>query len=107
MAMLTGCFTFVEDYHNLVVNLAGAFGLVASLAILGTLYNAKQIKLFVLGMVNIFLIVCNAFLFFNKSFIQYLPVVQKITFITYLLWTCFISLTLFRRENKIAEKSAP
>jgi hypothetical protein len=78
--------------HDLVTNLASLLGLVA---VVGTLIGLRQLKwdrLFWFGMMNLLLVLLNNFLYYNSELIRYLPLIQKISFVAFLVWLFLISM---------------
>lgn len=45
----------------------------------------------------------NNYLYYNKGLIIYLPVIQKISFITFLAWICAIVITIYNKKTKPAK----
>ena len=72
--------------HDLVTNLASAFGLTA---VVGTLYCLRRLgwnQIFGFGLLNLALVLVNNYLYYNSSLIVFLPLVQKVTFVLFLSW---------------------
>ena len=93
-SMATGLFLFTAQ-HDLVINLASLFGLVA---LAGTLIGLKKLQwtaLFRMGLFILLLIAVNNVLYHGGGLIYYLPIVQKITFFYFLLWICLIDWRLY------------
>jgi len=83
-------------FHDAVLNIAGAFGL---LALAGTLLTLRKLgwnNLFFLGILIIVLIGLNNLFYYRSDLICFLPVVQKITFFFFLLWISLINLRWLR-----------
>jgi hypothetical protein len=89
---------FTPINHDLVTNLASIFGLIATVGTFAGLYKKKWSGLFTFGLLNVLLVGLNNYIYYTKGLIVYLPVIQKITFGTFLLWICAISLNLFRQR---------
>jgi hypothetical protein len=98
LAMILGIFLFT-DMHDTIVNTASLCGLVATTGTFIGLYKLKWTKLFGLGIFNLILIGLNNVLYYGEGLRSYLPIVQKITFLSFLLWICLISIYLDRRER--------
>ncbi|MBE7174326.1 MAG: hypothetical protein INR73_27390 [Williamsia sp.] len=98
-AMVTALFIFTAQ-HDLVINTAGLFGLVALTGTLTGLHKLGQIWLFRMGLFTIVLIAANNVLYYGNDLMYYLPVVQKITFFYFLLWICLICIGLYRRPEQ-------
>ena len=90
LAMLIGFFLFTKFDHDLITNLASLFGLIATAGTFLGLFKNGWKTLFYFGLFNIILVIANNFLYYNKDLISYLPIVQKITFMTFLIWICLI-----------------
>ncbi|WP_153797680.1 hypothetical protein [Foetidibacter luteolus] len=86
------------SWHNTVTNIAGGLGVVALTGTLITLYKLRWVNLFWWGIVNLLLVGLNNYLYYHEAYIKALPVVQKITFLLFLLWFCVISLRLYKSK---------
>ncbi len=100
LAVAIAFFLFTNINHDLVTNLASIFGLIATVGILVGLYKTKWLGLFAFGLLNILLFVVNNYVYYIKGLIIYLPVIQKISFATFLIWICYIDINLFRITMK-------
>ena len=98
-AMLTGLFMSGES-HDMIINLASLFGLIAIGGTFAGLYKLKWKYLLWFGILNLLLVGLNNFLYYKEGFRYYLPLVQKITFFSFLLWISLISVRLYRRSNE-------
>ena len=104
LSMIVACFLFTCINHDLVTNLASAFGAIATIGILIGLYKKKWFVLFTFGLLNIVLVVLNNLFYYNQRLIVYLPVVQKISFAAFLIWVCCINIKLFQQQKKLFKK---
>ena len=92
--------------HDLAINISSLFGFVA---MIGTMIALRQLKwnsLFVFGLFNILLIALNNYLYHSAQ-LTYLPVVQKLSFLSFLTWFCLITLKLYKimqRKIDIAQR---
>jgi hypothetical protein len=98
IAMVTSVFIFT-NLHDTIINIAGVFGLIALAGTLTGLRKLRWTSLFYMGLFVVVLIGVNNLLYYQKHLIYYLPVVQKITFLYFLLWICFISIQSFRKAT--------
>ena len=96
LAMTIAFFLFTEINHDLVTNLASIFGLAATVGTFIGLYKTKWYGLFAFGLLNILLVGLNNYVYYHKGLIIYLPIIQKISFATFLLWVCCIDIKLYR-----------
>lgn len=85
-------------FHDVIINTSGLFGLVALLLVYRGLYKNAWHKLFAFGMVNLVLIALNNYLYYGASF-YCLPLVQKVTFASFLLWICLVTVKLYRHPK--------
>ncbi|MFD0749177.1 hypothetical protein ACFQZS_03425 [Mucilaginibacter calamicampi] len=98
ISMLTGMFIFT-DLHDSIINIAGAFALVAVIGTFIGVYMLKWRKLFTMGIFNVILIALNNILYYGDDLKMYLPTVQKITFLSFLLWIGLITVGLYRSKK--------
>jgi hypothetical protein len=100
VAMTTAFFLFTNLNHDLVTNLASLFGAFATIGTFIGLYKNNLIKLFAFGLLNILLVVMNNLCYYNKDLIVYLPIIQKVSFATFLIWICSININRYRHQRK-------
>jgi hypothetical protein len=96
LAMAIAFFLFTNIDHDLITDLASFFGLIATVGTFIGLYKAGWYGLFAFGLLNVLLVGLNNYLYYNKGLIIYLPIIQKISFATFLAWICSIDLKLYR-----------
>jgi hypothetical protein len=99
LAMTFGLF-LSTGMHDTIVNLASFFGLIATVGTFIGLYKLRWTMLFWMGIFNLILVAVNNILYYGVGFKLFLPVVQKITFLFFLLWICLITLNLYNRQIK-------
>lgn len=90
LSMLMLFFLFTHD-HDDVINIAASLGFTAMLLTSAGLYRKKMFFLFVSGAFCFLLGLLNTWLYYSGQR-YYLPVVQKITFILFLVWFCLLTL---------------
>ena len=100
IAMTIAFFLFTNINHDLVTNLAATFGAISTIGTFIGLYKTKWFGLFAFGLLNIILVGLNNYVYYTKGLIIYLPVIQKISFATFLIWICCIDIKLYQREEK-------
>lgn len=91
---------FTNINHDLITNLASSFGAIATIGTFTGLYKNKWFGLFAFGLLNILFAGLNNLCYYDKELIVYLPVIQKITFATFLIWVCCITTNLYRSQRK-------
>jgi len=84
--------------HDLAVNTSSVFGLIAMTGTLIALYQLKWKWLFAIGLFDLSLVALNNYLYHSNE-MMYLPIVQKISFLSFLIWFSIISVTLYQRSK--------
>lgn len=97
LSMTIAFLLFTDINHDLITNLASFFGFIATVGTFIGLYKTKWYGLFAFGLLNILFVGLNNYVYYNKELIIYLPVIQKISFATFLVWVCSIDMNLYRR----------
>jgi hypothetical protein len=98
LSMVISVFIFTS-LHDTIINVAGLFGL---MALTGTLIGLRKLgwtALFYMGLFAVLLIGLNNLLYYRKDMMYYLPVVQKMTFLYFLLWICSINICWSRKTT--------
>ena len=90
----TAIFIFT-GYHDLVINVSGFLALFAFVGTFKGLYRMGWRKLFWFGIFNFLLIGVNNLLYYIAGLLIFLPVVQKITFLCFLVWISLINYQLY------------
>ena len=106
ITQITAMFLFTA-LHDLVINVATLFGLVAMCGTLIIIYKLNWKILFWLGTINLLLILLNNILYYRDGLIQFLPVVQKITFLYFLLWISLIDIRFFKERSHQPDSPNP
>ena len=95
LAMFTVMFLFT-GFHDAFLNVASFLGVIAVIGTLTALFSTKKYNLFLFGILNLLLVAANNYVYYTDGLIIYLPVVQKISFASFLLWICCINIHLYR-----------
>jgi hypothetical protein len=99
LSMLIASLLFT-DYHDMVINIASFFGLIATIGTFVALYKLNWTGLFWVGMFNLVLFAMNNILYYGEGLRFYLPVVQKITFLYFLFWISAIQIELSKKIKR-------
>jgi hypothetical protein len=91
LAMMIGFLLFTNLNHDLIINTASFMGLIAMTGTFVGLYQNGWKVLFGFGLLNIVMIIMNNVFYHTEGLIVYLPVIQKITFVIFLTWICYIA----------------
>lgn len=85
-------------YHDTAINVSASLGLVVMCTVYAGLYRAGWYFLASFGLFNLLLIALNNYIYYCTS-LYWLPLVQKFTFLSFLLWVCFVTLKIYRQQR--------
>lgn len=88
-AMVTALLLGSSLPHDWITNLASGLGLIAMGGLLVGIYRNRLWVFFWWALFNLVLVAVNNWLYLDPDLILYLPVVQKISFASFLLWMLF------------------
>ena len=86
--------------HDVIVRIAGVFGVVAFIACCVELYKTNYKKLFLLGVVCIITFLSNYYIYETGICIKALPVIQKFTFALFISWFIGLDMALYRAARQ-------
>jgi hypothetical protein len=92
-------FFLFTPYHDIVIALGGLLSIIPLIGTYRELYKNKLTKLFFLGLFSFLLILFNYLIYISNFFILFLPIIQKITFIVFLIWIFAINLHCYLEEQ--------
>lgn len=72
-------------YHNIMIGLSSIFGLFVLIGIIVELYKSNWLLFKWAGLISIFLLGLNNYIYYSDCGIEYLPLLQKLTFAYILL----------------------
>ena len=98
VCMLTSFLLLTRIDHDLAINTSSAFGLIAMIGTLVALYQLKWKWLFAIGFFDLLLVALNNYLYHSDE-MMYLPIVQKFSFLSFLVWFSFISINLYQSSK--------
>ena len=91
--------------HDITVRIAGFFGVIAFISCFVELYKAKYFSLLILGIICLLIFLGNYYIYETGTMIRSLPVIQKVTFICYILWFAFLDISYYKilklKQDKI------
>jgi hypothetical protein len=98
--MSMGTLVFLQaNFHDTVINTAGVLGIFAITLTLVGLYKNRSYSLFLLGLFCLFLFFLNNYIYYTKNGIEYLAIIQKISFFLFLLWFFILTIQLFFKTS--------
>ncbi|MFT4830504.1 MAG: hypothetical protein ACI815_000138 [Psychroserpens sp.] len=83
--------------HDLVIYVAGLIGLLAMVITIVALFRDGYQELFALGIFCLAIFLLNFYIYESGLLIKVLPVIQKITFISFLGWFALLDISLLRK----------
>ena len=83
--------------HDRTVRIAGFFAVIAFLTCFVELLKARHIKLFVFGIGCLIIFLVNYYIYETGLYIRLLPVIQKITFICFIIWFIMLDVFFYRK----------
>lgn len=98
ISMIFAILTFTR-YHNIMIALSSFFGLFVLIGIILEVYNSRFTALKMGGILCIFLLILNNYIYYSRQFVEILPLLQKITFAIVLIWFMALDLHLIRSRR--------
>jgi len=87
----------LTGFHDHVINTAALLGCIAIIILLVNLFRHRMLLLLGTGILCLLLCGVNNYVYYSKDLLTYLPVIQKISFLIFLLWFSLLSLALYKR----------
>ncbi len=87
-----------DEYHDPVINTSVLLGALAIILCLYSLFITGFYGLFVMGLLCLLLCMANVYIYYTKTWIVALPVIQKISFLSFLLWFSLLLIRIARRK---------
>lgn len=97
-AMFIASFLFTS-LHDIVTHLSGMFGFIALGVTFSGLYKSRLTGFFYTGLFCMVLMGLNYYIMLGNVFSNFLPVVQKITFLLVLLWIFLLNRKLYQLNS--------
>ena len=88
-----------DSNHDVVVRVAGIFGAVALILLMAQLLKTGHIALFRFGLFCLLIFLVNYYIYETSIYLDTLPVIQKITFISFLSWFALLDVVIYKRVN--------
>lgn len=90
------------DYHDAMTIVSSLFGLVAVIGIVKEIYGSNLFIYKVTGIVCLLLLAVNNAIYYSTKFIEWLPLIQKFTFLVVLVWVLGVNNEI---RNKIINQN--
>lgn len=85
--------------HDVIVRIAGVFGVIALTTSCIEFYKAKFYKLLILGVICLIIFLINYIIYETNVYIRRLPMIQKITFSSFIFWFVCITRSLYQKAR--------
>lgn len=99
ISMISSLFIF-SFWHDIVVYIAVFFGSIAIILSMYGFFVNRFFRFFFMCALCLVLVLINNFIYMSKFMIDYLPVIQKITFLFVFVWIGMISLHYLNRQDR-------
>ncbi len=97
IALFVSLFLATKINHDLITTVAGSLGAITLIASVYVLYQNKLNALANYGVFNVLAMLFNQLLYRDAHWIYYLPLVQKLTFASVLIWVLLVSIDKQKR----------
>lgn len=85
-------------YHDLMTAISSIFGVFVVIGIILEIYKSKMKSFKLSGIMCIMLLAFNNYIYYSKELIEYLPLIQKITFVFVLIWIIGLNYKLTKKK---------
>lgn len=97
-AMVLGVFIYTPA-HDLIINIAGILFLTAFGVTQFALWQSRHLRLFSLASVAFALALANSIMWRFGILLEFMPIVQKLAFLSFFIWMVFSSLLLMQIKS--------
>lgn len=93
LSMVSANLIFTE-HHDLMTTLSSVFGVFVVIGVIREIYRSNLSVFKLTGLFNIGLLAINNCIYYTEQGLEYLPMIQKITFVFVLLWIVGLNVKL-------------
>jgi len=87
--------------HDIVVRIAGVFGVIAIASLMDGLLKSRYYKLFGLGIFCLLVFMANYYIYETGIYIDALPVIQKFAFLLFISWFVLLDIAIYKQSKSI------
>lgn len=98
-SMILVNFIFTQ-WHDAIINISGALGLIALSGLMLSLYRNKNSSMLIGSVICLLSFAANNYIYHTNNYIEALPAVQKISFALVLGWLLALNILLYKTINK-------
>lgn len=88
-----------SESHDIITRIAGFIGVIALILLFVNLYRENYYVHFGLGLFCLVIFFLNYYIYESGILIHLLPIIQKITFLSFILWFAFLNFILFKASK--------
>lgn len=85
--------------HDVIIRIAGVFGVIALTTLCIEFYKTKFYRLLTLGIFCLIIFFINYIIYETNVYLRLLPVIQKITFSSFIFWFVCIDISLYQKAR--------
>ncbi len=85
--------------HDLIVRIAGFCGVIAVLLTFRELIRSKYRGLLIFGLICLILLIANYYIYETGILIKWLPMIQKVTFLSWISWFVTLNILLVKKHS--------
>lgn len=98
---MTFAILIFSKYHDLMTIISSVFGLFVVIGIIREIYKSELTIYKVSGSICILLLGVNNYIYYSQQFIEWLPLLQKITFAIVLVWVVGLNYELIKKRREL------
>lgn len=98
---MTCAMLIITKYHDVMIIISSVFGIFVVVGIIKELYTSNMRFYKISGVACVLLLGVNNYIYYTGSFIEILPLLQKITFLTVLLWVAGLNVNLIEIKEEL------
>ena len=85
--------------HDTVINASVALGLLSMALTLWGMFHLRLWGFIIFGIICLLLALLNTYVYYSRTWIGALPVIQKISFLAFLLWFSLVSVKVYTHQR--------
>jgi len=103
-SMILAAFMFSE-YHDILTIISSLFGLLAVIGVVKSIHQSDLVAYQITGLLCVLLLLINNMIYYSSFGIEWLPLLQKLTFFIVLVWILGVSLEIREKIKYISIES--
>lgn len=96
VSMISASLMFTK-YHDLMTTISSIFGLIVVLGIIRSMYHSSLTIYKITGLICLMLLLINNLIYYTTYKVEWLPLIQKITFAVVLSWVIGLNFQIRKR----------